>query len=396
LAAPLTLGYPVHVDLLRILAVEQLIKCTYIATQPDRDPEVLAENIAREQSLELTRALIPEPIADRLLGRILSVTKLDARHWQLEIGYPTELASGQVGQLLHLIYGNISFYPGIRLVDLAVPDGVLNSFPGPMAGIPGIRAWTGVEDRALLMTVLKPRGSDPADLACLAQRFALSGGDLIKDDQNLVESELDAFSNRVTLCAQAVERAADQSGRKCLYLPHVAGSGTHLHRQLDHVARLGLGGVVMCPWVVGLETAATAAREHGLMWLAHPAVAGVFTEGVNRGIATPVLLGTMVRIAGADISIFPGSGGRITSHHGDDEAATCAALTGELGNLRPSLPCTGGGKTLEQAPETARLRGPDCAVLVGGDLIGRGEALETAVRETVARLSSAGRAVSPG
>ncbi len=378
----------------RIMSPE-LIKATYIATRPDRDPEMLAENIAREQSLELTRSLIPEPIADRLLGHILSVREVDTQHWQLEIGYPAELASDQVGQLLHLVYGNVSFYPRIRLVGMILPHSLHSALPGPMAGIPGIRAWTDVEGRALLMTVLKPRGSDPADLAQLAERFARAGGDIVKDDQNLVENDLDDFRNRINLCAQAIDNASQVTGRQCLYLPHVAGSGSHLQHQLDHVARLGLGGVVMCPWVIGLETAATAAREHGLMWLAHPAVAGVFTEGSTRGIATPVLLGTLVRLAGADISIFPGSGGRITSQHVDDEGATCAALTETLGTLRPSLPCTGGGKTLELAPETARRHGPDCAVLIGGDLIGRGEALETAVQKTVAGLASAGRPVSP-
>ncbi len=372
-----------------------LVKATYLATRPDRDPEVLAENIAREQSLELTRSLIPDSVADRLLGHILSVSERDTQHWELEIGYPAELVSGQVGQLLHLLYGNISYYPHIRLVDLELPDTLLASLAGPIAGIPGIRAWTGVEERALLMTVLKPRGSDPADLARLAGRFAGAGGDIVKDDQNLVESDLDTFRNRISLCAQAIERAADKTGRKALYLPHVAGSGRHLNRQLDHVARLGLGGVVMCPWVMGLETAAAAAAEHGLMWLAHPAVAGVFTESNTRGIAMPVLLGKLVRIAGADISIFPGSGGRISSHHLHDEAATCKALTAALGALRPSLPCTGGGKTLEQAPQTAHRYGPNCAVLVGGDLIGRGPELEAAVRETIARMFSTDGDVSP-
>lgn len=373
-----------------------LIKATYIATRPERDPEQLAENIAREQSLELTRTLIPEPIAERLLGHILSVTELDAQHWRLEIGYPLELASGQIGQLLHLVYGNVSFYPRIRLVDLTLPEPLLSQLPGPMAGIPGIRAWTSVENRALLMTVLKPRGSDPATLATLAERFANAGGDIVKDDQNLVEYDLENFRNRINHCAQAIEKSAQKTAKRCLYLPHVAGSGSHLQRQLEHVARLGLAGVVMCPWVMGLETASTAAREHGLMWLAHPAVAGTFTEGAARGIAMPVLLGTLVRAAGADIGIFPGSGGRISSHHADDEAATGSALTRQLGILRPTLPCTGGGKTLEKAPEIARRLGPDCAVLVGGDLIGRGENLEEAVRDTVARLSAEGESVSPG
>jgi ribulose-bisphosphate carboxylase large chain len=364
-----------------------LIKATYLATRPDRDPEVLAENIAREQSLELTRSLIPDDIAERLLGRVLAVTEIDPFHWRLEIGYPVELASGQVGQLLQLVYGNVSFYPRIRLVGLEVTGSLASSVQGPIGGIAGIRAWTGVNERAFLMTVLKPRGSNPQDLAELARRFAAAGGDLIKDDQNLVEQDLDHFINRITLCAEAIEKAKDSTGRRCLYLPHVAGSGSHLHHQLEHVARLGLGGVVMCPWVIGLETAATAARDHGLMWLAHPAMAGTFTESHDRGISSAVMLGTLVRLAGADISIFPGRGGRISSHHADDETATCSALTSPLADLKKTLPCTGGGKTLENTPDTAQRLGPDCAVLVGGDLIARGDGLEAAVRETLDQLA---------
>lgn len=368
--------------------MNDLIKVTYLATRPDRDPETLAENIAREQSLELTRCLIPDPIAERLLGRVIQVREIDQFHWHLEIGFPSELASAQLGQLLHLIYGNVSFYPRVRLIDLQLPDSLLGTLHGPIGGISGIRAWTGVPDRALLMTVLKPRGSDPAELARLAQRFARAGGDLIKDDQNLVDSNFDEFEQRIRLCAQAIDTARDETGRNCLYLPHVAGSGAHLQRQLELVARLGLGGVVMCPWVMGLETAATAAQDHGLMWLAHPAMAGTMTESHDRGVCSAVLLGTMIRLAGADISIFPGRGGRISSQHANDEADTCHALTRPLGHLKSTLPCTGGGKTLEQAPETAKRLGPDCAVLVGGDLIGRGEALESAARGAIEALES--------
>jgi ribulose-bisphosphate carboxylase large chain len=366
-----------------------LIKATYIATRPDRDPEQLAENIAREQSLELTRALIPQSIAERFLGRVLSVVQVGDQRWSLELGYPVELASAQIGQLLHLVYGNVSFYPRIRLVDLELPEPLLASLPGPMAGVLGIRSWTGVDDRALLMTVLKPRGSSASVLARLAERFAGAGGDLIKDDQNLVDQDIDDFRKRVTSCANAIDNAANKTGKRSLYLPHVSGSGRLLHRQLDHVARLGLGGVVMCPWVMGLETASSAAREHGLMWLAHPAMAGSFTEPEDTGISTPTLLGTLARVAGADISIFPGQGGRLQSSHDDDEAATCAALTRPLGKMRAVLPCLGGGKTLAEAPATAHRLGKDCAILVGGDVIAQGAALEQSVAETIARLARA-------
>ncbi|QOC21303.1 hypothetical protein IC757_09570 [Wenzhouxiangella sp. AB-CW3] len=373
-----------------------LIKATYMATRPDRDPELLAENIAREQSLELTRSLIPDDIARRLLGRVLAVEPTDEQRWRLIIGYPVELASQQVGQLLHLVHGNVSFYPRIRLAGLELPPELLCTLPGPMAGLPGVRSWTGIRSRALLMTVLKPRGSTPKSLAGLAGAFASAGGDLVKDDQNLVEHDLDQFRDRVMLCAQAIEKAQDKTGRACLYLPHVAGSGSHLERQLEYVARLGLGGVVMCPWVLGLETAATRAREHGLMWLAHPALAGSLTEPEDTGVSSAVLLGTLVRAAGADISIFPGRGGRIQSRHDDDEAATCHTLTQPLGPLHPTLPCLGGGKTLAEAPDTAQRLGNDCAVLVGGDVIAQGDNLAVKLKETIERLEQTSEQQRPG
>ncbi len=365
-----------------------LIKASYIASAPDRDPAVLAENIAREQSLELTRSLIPDLIAERLLGRVLAIDQQDDQRWRLEIGYPAELASCQVGQLLQLVYGNVSFYPRIRLVDLSVPESLLDRLPGPSGGLPAIRSRIGVPERALLMTVLKPRGSAPETLAELALEFARGGGDLIKDDQNLVEVDPADFRRRVAACAEAVDRAAQETGRRCLYLPHVAGSGDHLRRQLDILVELGLPGVVLCAWVMGLESAASAARERGLMWLSHPAMAGSFTEAEDRGIATPVLLGTLVRIAGADISIFPGSGGRIRTGRAEDIESTCRALTGPLGSMPATLPCFGGGKTLEQAPELAARYGNDCALLVGGDLIGRGRNLRRDVERAIGALSA--------
>lgn len=363
----------------------ELIKATYTATRPDRDPEALAENIAREQSLETPPSLVPDSVAERFLGRVLATRQIDDNRWALEIGYPAELASGQLGQLLQLLYGNVSFYPRIRLTDLDLPDALLRQLHGPLGGIEGVRSITGVPRRPLLMTALKPRGSAPEHFADIAYRFASAGGDIVKDDQNLVESDAQDFTSRIRCVSQSIETAAEHTGKRCLYLPHVAGSGDHLHRQLEAVAHHGLHGVVLCPWIMGLETAATAAREHGLMWLAHPAMAGSLTGPGDHGVSSEVLLGALVRVAGADISIFPGSSGRITSGH-DDEQAICARLTEGLGRLRPSLPCIGGGKTLEQIPGSLARLGLDHAILSGGDLLGRGDRMAADLAATIEHL----------
>jgi ribulose-bisphosphate carboxylase large chain len=365
-----------------------LIEATYVATGPERRPEELAEAIAREQSLEIVPELIPDDIRERLLGRVLGVERVGEDRWSLRIGYPVELASGQLGQLLQLLYGNVSFYPRIRLTALDLPDDLIATLPGPAGGIERIRELVGVEERAMLMTVVKPRGSSPEFLADLALRFARGGGDLLKDDQNLVESDLQSFSQRVRKCSQAIENAAQSTGRQCLYLPHAAGSGEHLRQQLEVVAESGLHGVVLCPWIMGLETAASAAREFGLMWLAHPAMAGALTEPVDHGVASPILLGTLARLAGADISIFPGPGGRISTGQ-DDGGETGRALTGPLGGMRRTLPCTGGGKRLAEVSEAARHLGADSAVLVGGDLLRQGERIEAATRAAISKLAEA-------
>ena len=363
-----------------------MIEAVYLATRPERSPDELAEAIAREQSLEILPELIPPDIARDYLGRVSDVRQLDEKRWALTVAYPERLASRQIGQLLHLLYGNVSFYPRIRLLDLRLPDSLLACFPGPLGGVDMIRSCTNSGHRTLLLSVLKPRGSSPAILAELAYRFASGGGDILKDDQNLVETDLDAFQQRIHACAEAVDRAAQSTGRRCLYLPHVAGSGDHLQRQLEAVRQQGLAGVVLCPWVMGLEHAASAARDHGLMWLAHPAMAGSLTQSNDSGIAAELVFGTLPRLAGADLVIYPGSGGRISTGDNATAKAIHRRLLDQQGLHRPALPCSGGGKRLSDLPEMTREYGADCAVVVGGDLLLHGREMAEKVRATIAAL----------
>ena len=46
--------------------------------------------------------------------------------------------------------------------------------------------------------------------------FALGGGDIIKDDQNLM-GNFDQFKSRVVACLKALNKAVDKSGKECFY-----------------------------------------------------------------------------------------------------------------------------------------------------------------------------------
>ena len=242
----------------------------------------------------------------------------------------------------------------------------------------GVRALTGVYGRPLLATALKPRGVPVARLVEMAGAFARGGGDVVKDDQNLIDG-FEAFKDRVRRCADAVDDANQRTGRRCLYLPHVTGPLPSLARRFEYVARLGLPGVLACPFIAGLGTARSLARDHDLVLMAHPTFSGGHVVSRREGIEHGLLFGTLLRIAGADVAIFPNTGGRFEFGR-KDCASIAARLRAPLGRLPPAWPCPASGMGFGQLPGMCADYGPDAVLLIGGALIGHGEDLEASTR----------------
>ena len=345
-------------------------------------PDTLAAAIALEQTVEVPQALVDA--AGLPPGVVGEVERIDAgagvpgaaRAW---LSYDTSVVeAGGVPALINLVFGNVSMMPGVRLVDLAIPERVLATFAGPRHGVPGVRALTGVHGRPLLATALKPRGVPVSRLVEMAGAFARGGGDIVKDDQNLID-DFETFKDRVKRCAGAVDDGNQRTGRRCLYLPHATGPLPALSRRFEYVARLGLPGVLACPFIAGLGTARSLARDHDLVLMAHPSFSGGHFVSRREGIDHGLLFGTLLRIAGADISVFPNVGGRFECSRSDC-ADIAARLRAPLGGLPPAWPCPAGGMTFEQLPAMCADYGPDAVLLIGGALIGHGEDLEASTR----------------
>lgn len=354
------------------MSPEGFIRAVYRVGGSARHVERTARAIAFEQTVELPEAQVTERrILDAVVGRIEGIAP-DPEFpgcRRVHIAYPAALASEQIGQLFNLLYGNVSMYPGVRLLDATLPGQLLRALPGPRYGVSGLRRLTGVYGRPLLATATKPRGATVEVLAGIVHDFALGGGDIVKDDQNLVDATFDDFRHRVEACAAAVERANAATGRRCLYLPHLAGRDEDLERAAAFVSARGLAGALVCPLVLGLDRARALAARYNLLMMAHPALSGAYTNGVAEGIAHSFLLGTLFRLAGADVSVFPSPGGRFAVSEADC-AAIAQALAAPLGGLAAALPAPAGGLRLELVPGLARLYGADAVFLVGGALLG--------------------------
>ena len=125
-----------------------------------------AESLAIEQSHELPRKYAPTK-ADRSLAHVVSLTAVSERAADATIAYPEELTAYEVPQLLVVLLGNASLWPGVRLVDLHIPHEFARLLGGgPRLGIEGVRRILGLSKRRpLLATALKPVGLDSADIA---------------------------------------------------------------------------------------------------------------------------------------------------------------------------------------------------------------------------------------
>lgn len=339
-----------------------------------------ATALALEQTVELpAEALVGAAGRGALVGRVEGIEPDPAGGHRVTIGYPAAAAADDPAQLLNLLFGNASLQGDVELVDVDAPAGLRDLLGGPAFGIEGIRAAVGVAERPLACAALKPMGLGPEELAGLCFDLARAGFDVVKDDHGLADAPYCPLAKRIRACLEAVERAADATGKRALYAPNLIGPPSALARGLEAAARLGAGAVVVAPLVVGLPAFHELARRAELPVLAHPALGGGFR------IAIPLLLGTLFRLYGADAVVFPHAGGRFPF-----DEAVCGDLADRLrrpwDGVRAALPVPAGGMDVGRVREMTDLYGADAMFLVGGTLYRAGDRLGERAREFVERV----------
>lgn len=363
------------------------ITATYRVQSAAADVQALARDIAVEQTVEVPEELFAGTrIEEEIVGKVLSIDPISDSEYQFEvkIAYNAALAAGQLPQLLNLVYGNISMKNPIQLVNLELPDSLLRKFRGPKFGVEGIRTLVGVYDRPLLSTVLKPRGTSDEQLAAIATEFALGGGEIVKDDHNLVDDSFDEFRKRVSLCQRAVDDANLQTSRRCLYFPYLSTPIDQLDRYLEFIVHEEITGILISPLLMGLDVVRSVSERYPLIIMTHPTFTGTYYRNDQHGIEIGLMMGTMLRLIGADISVFPNVGGRFKFTYEECESIA-RRLRSPLGHMRTGFPAPAGGMRFDNIPEMTSHFGADTVFLVGGALLKHGP---TVRQSTVELLQS--------
>lgn len=345
------------------MGTSDAVRVTYrLDVEPDA-AEARAEEIAREQTVEVPREVVRSRfIEEHVLGRVERVgTDADGRTLAT-LAYPVEATASDPAQLLNVVFGMTSLHADAAVVDLTLPDALHDALGGPRFGVQGLRDVTGVHGRALTCTALKPLGQTPEALAALLADFARAGLDVVKEDQGLADHAFCPFDARLEASLRVVEEVAHETGHRVVYAPNLIGSPETIFRQLDRAQEAGARAVMLSPMLVGLPVFWEVCQKRASVpVLAHPSLGGA------QRFAPDVLFGTLYRAYGADAVIFVGYAGRFATPR-----ATCRALVENLarpaGDTRPALPVPGGGVQLDTVAELIDFYGDDTMLLVGGSL----------------------------
>ena len=359
------------------------------------DAESRAANIALEDTVEIPRDVVPAGyIEDVVLGRVEAVKAESETTWLARISYHIDAVGRELPQLLNVVLGNASILRGVKAVSLAPNADLLNRFPGAQYGVKGLRALTGRKTGGYVCPVIKPQGSSSEQLAKLCYLTARAGADIVKEDHGLANQDAAPFKERVKLCADAVNRANAERAdagetTKSLYFANIGGHGDQVRELAFHAQEAGAHGILIIPGLLGFDAMNRLAQDPDftLPIMAHPSHLGPYVLSPEFGYSHGMLFGQLMRLAGADISVFPNHGGRFGFSVAECEEIV-ASCHGADGIGKSILPSPGGGMSLDRLSDMKKLYGEDCVYLLGGSLLRFGDNIGDAIHQMRDALDS--------
>ena len=307
-------------------------------------------------------------------GRVVSVEEReDEGFWgEVKIGYPSHNYSNDIPAILTTVFGKLSLDGEVKLLDLEFSEDLKKSFPGPRFGIEGIRELTGVHARPLLMSIFK--GVIGRDLTFLENQLraqALGGVNVVKDDEILFDSSLTPFFERVRLGKKVLHDVFEETGKRTLYAVNLTGKTSQLRDKARKARELGADALLFNVFSYGLDVLQELREdpEISLPIMAHPAFAGAVAASPVYGVSYSLWLGKLLRMAGADFSLFPSPYGSVALEKGNVLSIN-HELTKDDDHLKRTLPVPSAGIHPALVPLLVKDFGTDCVINAGGGIHG--------------------------
>lgn len=236
------------------------ITATYYIETPYA-PEYAAQVLAGEQSSG-TFVAVPgetEELKQRFAAKVENIEWLETvdqpaipgavskegkyHRANLKISWSIENFGYNLPVLISTLQGNlyeITQCTGLKLMDIELPRSFGKHFDGPSFGITGCRKLTGVYERPLIGTIIKPSiGLTVDHTAAIVKTLAGAGIDFIKDDELLSSSANSPFDDRVDAVMKVINEYADKTGKKVMFAFNITGEMDEMLQRYEKIVKSG-------------------------------------------------------------------------------------------------------------------------------------------------------------
>ena len=159
------------------------------------------------------------------------------RRARVTVSFPIANIGANLATLAATVAGNLydlGETTGVRLLSLALPADYRAVFPRPPHGVAGTRRSTGVADRPLLGTIIKPNvGLSAAATGELVGELCDAGIDFVKDDEVCAIPVHAPLAERVRAVMARVARHQDRHGRQVMMAFNITDDIDAMRRHAD-------------------------------------------------------------------------------------------------------------------------------------------------------------------
>ena len=365
------------------------IVATYFIETP-YTPEKAAAVLAGEQSSG-TFVAVPgetEELKQRFAARVESVevletvnepaipgaTSKDGKYHRaiVKVSWSIENFGYNLPVMVSTLQGNlyeITQFTGLKLMDIELPASFGDQFKGPAFGIEGCRTLTGVQDRPLIGTIIKPSiGLTPEQTAAMVKTLAEAEIDFVKDDELLSSSGNSNFNDRVDAVMKVINAHADKTGKKVMYAFNISGEVDEMLQRYEKIVNSGGTCAMISINSVGLAGAKKIMDQRQLVIHAHRNGWGMMTRHPLLGIDYKAYQ-KIWRLAGADQMHVNGIQNKFWENDDSVVASIEACLT-KMFDHKTVLPVVSSGQWGGQAFETyRRTKTVDLLYMAGGGIM---------------------------
>jgi 3-oxoisoapionate-4-phosphate decarboxylase len=271
--------------------------------------EKLANKIASDQSTG-TFVDLPgetEELKNRVAARVVAIRNLPTiaiASWpthevgpfklaDVDIEYPFDAIGTDLSALMTIAVGgvfSIKGFSGIRIVDMKLPEAFRDAYQGPQFGVSGSRKLTGVYDRPIIGTIIKPAlGLRPHESAELVKYVVEAGADFVKDDEKLMSPSYSSLEDRVKAIMPIILNHEQKTGKKCMYAWGISAvDPDQMLRNHDLVLKAGGNCAVININSIGMGAMAFLRKRSSLVLHAHRNGWDILTRHPGLGIGFKV------------------------------------------------------------------------------------------------------------